>query len=186
MTDTTVVTIVAYELKGEDYTAELVAKQGLFWLVRDQETGVEKKIPAKAVTETWEESDEQDPAEFDPNHEPEAYVSDAEPVDPPAMDNEASHDDEPATSPVPSLADQAAAGPVIAEPGDTITLKQLCEDQGIEGRIARRQLRAAVAKDSAAIDSCLATEGHEAGGSWVFKRSAIADVMKIITTRQRG
>ena len=155
-------TIVAYRLKGEDHTATLVAKQGLFWTVVNDEKG-EHKIPAKAVEETWEEGEELPTPATDPeptSDEPEAPAT-------PNQDN------------VPSLADQAATGPTTAEPSATITLAQLAEDQGFEPRIARRQLRAAVAAGTL-------THNHAAG--WVFDNNpeTIEMIMKIITTKKRG
>lgn len=163
-------TIVAYRLKGEDHTATLVAKQGLFWVVTNDEKG-EHKIPAKAVEETWEEGEE--------------LAADA-PTAPAAATDQAADpepdSDEPAApnqEGVPSLADQAAAGPTVAEPKATITLAELAADQGFEPRIARRQLRAAVANKQ--LD-------HDHAAGWVFDNdpTTIEAVMKIITARKRG
>ncbi len=165
----TMTTIVAYRLKGEDYTATLVSKQGLFWTVTNDEKG-EHKIPAKAVEETWEEGT--DPVPPAANDEPTSEAAD------PTL----AADDEPTTAdqaPIPSLAAQAAAGPTVADPGPTITLAELCADQGIEPRIARRQLRAHAAK----------TPGfHDPDAAWVFPRTteSIEAIMLIITTRKRG
>lgn len=159
-------TIVAYTLKGEDHTAELVAKQGLFWLVTNDEKG-EHKIPAKAVDETWEEADEeslaQEPVELEQPVETEPRE-----VDIPSL-----------VAPTPSLATQALEGPVIADPGSHITLAELCDTYGVVPRIARRQLRAAAAEGQLA---------HDPRTGWVFSRdqAAIDQVMKIITTRKRG
>ena len=156
-------TIVAYRLKGEDYTATLVSKQGLFWTVTNDEKG-EHKIPAKAVEETWEEGADPVPQEADQEPTSEAADDEPTPADP---------------APIPGLAAQAAAGPTVADPGPTITLAELCADQGIEPRIARRQLRAHAAK----------TPGfHDPDAAWVFPRTteSIEAIMLIITTRKRG
>ena len=172
-------TIVAYHLKGEDHTATLVAKQGLFWLVTNDEKG-EHKIPAKAVEETWEEGEELTTLSESPAAD--ASTAPAEPA-------ELAADPEPATGPetpaapnqdgVPSLADQAATGPTIAEPKATITLAELAADQGFEPRIARRQLRAAVAAGKLAHD-------HAAGWEFPNTKDSIEAVMAIITARKRG
>lgn len=170
-------TIVAYTLRNEDYTAELIRKQGLFWYVRDCD-GNEIKIPAKAVDETWEEAE--DPLPADTQEEAE---------DPSIDDEDYPEQDNPTIDgflPAPRLAQQALAGPVTAEPGDNITLAELCDKYGVVARIARRKLRAQVSKDSTVLDPCLATEGHEHRESWIFKRSAIDTIMKILTTTQRG
>lgn len=154
-------TIVAYTLKGEDHTAELVAKQGLFWLVYNDEKG-EHRIPAKAVDETWEEAEDQDPAGIEE-----------------AMENGEEALEEAAAAPTPSLADQAMAGPTVAEPSERITLAELCDTYGVVPRIARRQLRAAVAEGKLEHD-------HRTG--WTFLRNPenIDSIMHIITARKRG
>jgi hypothetical protein len=87
-------------------------------------------------------------------------------------------DDEPATD-TPSLADQALVGPVITEPTDQITLAELCNTYGVVPRIARRQLRAAVAAGK--LD-------HDARTGWTFLRNQenIDAIMFLITTRKRG
>jgi hypothetical protein len=157
-------TVVAYTLRGEDHTAYLVAKQGLFWLVRNDELG-EHKIPAKAVDETWEEADEPTT-----DAERDELIADQETPEPDA--------DEPAPELLPlSLAAQLDTGPTLPEPSDTITLAELCDTYGVIARIARRKLRAAAAAGKLDHD-------HRTG--WVFPRTAIDDVMKIITTTQRG
>lgn len=157
----TTTTYVAYDLKGEDYTAVLVSKAGLFWNVQDQDTGETKKIPAKAVTETWEESDT--PVAAEPAVE--AYT-------PPELPN---------LEGTPSLAEQLAEGPAPESKGPTITLQELADDQGFEPRIARRKLRAALAEGKLTVQ-------REAGDGWVFARTDenIATIMHIITARQRG
>ena len=157
----TTTTYVAYDLKGEDYTAILVAKKGLFWDVQDPDTMETKKIPAKAVTETWEESDT--PVAAEPTVE--AYT-------PPELPN---------LEGTPSLAEQLAEGPAPESKGPTITLQELADDQGFEPRIARRKLRAATADQLQALGVT-----HEAGGGWIFPRDSIEGVMHIITARQRG
>jgi hypothetical protein len=163
-TQSTAVTYVVYRLKGEDYTGTLVSKAGLFWMVRDEETGEEKKIPAKCVEETYEESDEA---------EVEAEVVTAADLDEEIVPAT------PVLEGLPSLAEQAAVGPVITGPGDTITLAQLCADQGVEPRIARRQLRAAVSAGN---------YQHTGGEGWTFSNTpeSIELVMSLITARKRG
>lgn len=157
----TTTTYVAYDLKGQDYTAVLVSKAGLFWNVQDQDTGEIKKIPAKAVTETWEESDTPVEAES----AVEAYT-------PPELPN---------LEGTPSLAEQLADGPVPAPKGDTISLQELADDQGFEPRIARRKLRAALAAGTLTV-------AREAGDGWVFARNQenINAIMHIITAKVRG
>jgi hypothetical protein len=173
-------TIVAYHLHNEDFTATLIRKAGLFWFVEDAE-GQEIRIPAKAVEETWEEMDEPttdaerdelivdqetpeplaDEPDDEPNHEPDAYL------------------------PVPSLADQLAAGPTLEAPGDTITLAEMADTYGFVGRIARRKLRKAWAAGIINM-SWMASPDRDFGGDWTFQRTAIDSVMKIITSTQRG
>jgi hypothetical protein len=154
-------TIVAYTLHNEDHTAELVRKAGLFWFVQDAD-GNEIRIPAKAVDETWEEADE-------PTAETEKEELTA--------DQETPDEEVPTPLPATSLADQLSTGPVLEEPSETITLAELCDTYGVVARIARRKLRAAAATDKL-------THGHREG--WVFPRTAIDDIMKIITSTQRG
>lgn len=164
-------TIVAYTLKGEDHTAELVAKQGLFWLVTNAEKG-EHKIPAKAVEETWDEAEE--PTEEEMLAVQQAALEQETPADLVADLT----DMEPAT---PSLADQAMAGPVVTEPGPTITLAELCDTYGVVARIARRKLR-----EAAAAGKLLMVHQHREG--WVFDRNPenIDAIMALITARVRG
>ena len=160
-------TIVAYTLRNEDYTAELIRKQGLFWYVRDCD-GNELRIPAKAVDETWEEADE-------PITEAEiaAVVAEQETAaDEPGAD-------EPAAGATPSLADQAMAGPTTAEPSERITLAELCDTYGVVPRIARRKLREAAAKGPIDHD-------HRAGWTFLRNPANIDSIMQIITARQRG
>lgn len=163
-------TIVAYTLHNEDHTATLLRKAGLFWFVQDAE-GVEHRIPAKAVDETWEEEDDYlDEPATEAEHEAlaeQALIEDLEPAPEP----------EPAAA--PSLAEQALAGPTTEAPKSMITLAEICDTYGVVGRIARRQLRNAVKAG---------TLTHDAGADWVFVNTpeSIDAVMKIITTKKRG
>lgn len=154
-------TIVAYTLKKENHTGVLVAKKGLFWDIQDAEGNI-RKIPAKAVEETWEEAE--DGGVSAAATEPPAEATDEVPVAP-NQDN------------VPSLAEQASTGPTPAPASDSISLADLCTEYGVEARIARRKLRAAVA------DGKLT---HDASKGWSFPRADIDDIMALITHRKRG
>jgi len=149
-------TFVSYTRNDEDFTAELIKKQGLFFQVQDADGNL-FKIPAKIVTNTFEESDSE-PAE-------------------PVLAADLMETPEPAADDAPGLAEQALAGPVLEEVSDTISLSELCDTYGVVPRIARRQLRSAVAKGNLA---------HDARTGWNFPRADLDDIMKIITSRVRG